>query len=276
MSYDSVDELPDGALRIGATVRNSDLAAHPLVRRRYPVLSQALLSAASGQLRNLATTAGNLLQRTRCRYFMDPGRPCNKREPGTGCPARDGDHRNLAVLGGSEHCVATHPSDMAVAMLALDAVVHVESADGPSRIPLDEFYLLPGDTPERETVLPPGGLITAVELPPLPFATTSAYRKARERASYAFAIGSVAAALDVHDGVVHDVRLALGAVAPRPWRAHQAEARLRGATATTESFGAAADSELAAATTLPLNDYKVPLLRNMIVSTLTDLAGATA
>lgn len=272
LPYDSVEEQPDGTVRIGALVSNSDLAANPVIRRRYPVLAEALLSGATGQLRNRATTGGNLLQRTRCAYFMDVTRPCNKREPGTGCPALTGDHRNLSILGGSDHCIATHPSDMAVAMMALGVIVHVQTADGPREIPLDDFYRLPGDTPWLETTLPPGALITAVDIPPLSFGTNSVYRKARERASYAFAIGSVAAALDVRDGLVVDVRIALGAVAPKPWRAVQAEERLRGMQATAENFGLAADAELAHAVIRPLNDYKVPLLRNMIVSTLSELA----
>jgi xanthine dehydrogenase YagS FAD-binding subunit len=272
LPYDAVEEQPDGGVRIGALVRNSELAAHPVVRRRYPVLAEALLAGASGQLRNMATTAGNLLQRTRCAYFMDVTRPCNKRAPGSGCSARTGDHSNLAILGASEHCVATNPSDMAVAMMALDAVVRYETADGPGELPLDEFYRLPGDTPHLETNLPAGALITAVDIPPLGFGSTSTYRKARERASYAFAIGSVAAALQVEDGAVVDVRLALGAVAHKPWRARQAEERLRGQAATPENFGLAADTELAHAVTLPLNDYKLPLMRNMIVATLSELA----
>jgi xanthine dehydrogenase YagS FAD-binding subunit len=270
-----VTELPGGGLRIGAAVRNSDLAAHPAVRRDFPVLSQALLAGASGQLRNMATTGGNLLQRTRCRYFMAADKPCNKHAPGSGCPARDGDHRNLAILGASPACVATHPSDMAVALAALDAVVHVDGPAGARPIPLTELHRLPGDTPERDTVLEHGELITAVELPPPGFSRHSAYRKARDRASYAFAAGSVAAAVDVHDGLVRDVRLAFGAVAHKPWRAFTAEEYLRGRTADRDEFLAAADAELAAAEPLRDNAFKVTLIRNLVASVLTGLTGLT-
>jgi xanthine dehydrogenase YagS FAD-binding subunit len=263
-----VTELPGGGLRIGAGVRNSDLAAHPSVRRDFPVLSQALLAGASGQLRNMATTGGNLLQRTRCRYFTDMSKPCNKHEPGSGCPAREGDHRNLAILGGSEHCIATHPSDMAVALVALDATVQVTGAQGERSIPLTELHRLPGDTPEVDTVLQPGELITSVDVPPLEFARSSAYRKARDRASYAFAVGSVAAALRAEDGVVRDVRLAFGAVAPKPWRAYAAERALIGQPATREAFLAAADAELTAAEALRDNAYKPTLIRNLVAATL--------
>jgi xanthine dehydrogenase YagS FAD-binding subunit len=269
-------ERTDGVLRIGAGVRNSDLAADPVVRREYPVLSQALLAGASGQLRNMATTGGNLLQRTRCRYFMDMSKSCNKHAPGTGCPARDGDHRNLAILGASEHCVATHPSDMAVALAALDAVVRITGPGGDRGVPVTELHRLPGDAPERDTVLAQGELITAVDLPPLSFARRSAYRKARDRASYAFAVGSVAAALDLDGDTVRDVRLAFGAVAHKPWRAYAAEEALRGRPATRESFLAAADAELAAAAPLRDNGFKVPLLRNLTATTLDRLAGGTA
>jgi xanthine dehydrogenase YagS FAD-binding subunit len=266
-----VEELPGGGLRIGAAVRNADLAAHRTVRERYPMLAEALLNGASGQLRNLATTAGNLLQRTRCAYFQDVTKPCNKRAPGTGCPAREGDHRNLAILGHSEACVATHPSDMAVAMAALDGVVHVTGHDGDRRIPLTELHRLPGDEPQRDTVLQPGDLITAVELPPLGLAARSAYRKVRDRASFSFAVVSVAAALDVADGTVRDCRIALGGVAHKPWRAYRAEEELRGAPATEEAFAAAADAELAAAEPLRDNGFKVPLARTLIVRTLAEL-----
>jgi xanthine dehydrogenase YagS FAD-binding subunit len=268
---DRIEELPDGGLRIGAAVPNSDLAADPRVRRRYPVLSQALLSGASGQLRNLATTGGNLLQRTRCVYFQDVTTPCNKREPGSGCSALEGYDRELAVLGWSQACVATHPSDMAVAMAALDAVVRTQGPGGERTIPLTGLHRLPDQEPERDTVLEHGELITAVDLPPLPLAARSRYRKVRDRASYAFALVSVAAALEVVGGVVRDVRLALGGVAHKPWRATRAEAALRGAPATRESFRGAAEAELAGARPLPGNAFKVPLARNTIVSTLLDL-----
>ncbi|GAB7029674.1 xanthine dehydrogenase family protein subunit M [Streptomyces sp. NPDC021749] len=271
-----IELTEEGGLRIGATVTNSDLAAHPEVRRRYPALAQAVLAGASGQLRNMATVGGNLLQRTRCGYFTDLARPCNKRVPGSGCPAIEGEHHNHAILGASPHCVAVHPSDMAVALAAFDAVVHYETADGPGELPLAEFYLPVGDTPHRETALPSGALITAVTLPPLPAAAASRYRKVRERASYAFAIGSVAAALDVRDGVVRDVRLAFGAVASRPWRALAAERVLTGGPAGAEAFAAAADAELAAAEALPHNAYKVTLMRNLVVALLTELAEEAA
>src|SRR3989442_291045 len=228
LPYDVIEDGPGGGLRVGSGVRNSDLAANLAVRRRYPVLAQAVLAGASAQLRNMATVGGNLLQRTRCTYFQDVSKPCNKRVPGSGCPAREGEHHNLAILGASQHCIATPPSDMAVALAALDAVVHVTEPAGPRQVSLAQFYRLPGDEPQRETTLEPGALITAVELPALPLAANSRYRKARERASYAFAIGSVAAALDVADGVVRDVRLALRAVAPVPWRGPPGRAAVPG------------------------------------------------
>src|SRR5579864_2300509 len=211
LPYDRIELLPDGGVRIGAMVCNSELAADRTIRTRYPLLAQALLAGASGQLRNLATTGGNLLQRTRCVYFQDITRPCNKRVPGSGCPARQGYHRELAILGTSEACIATHPSDMAVAMVALDAVVRVLGPQGERTIPLVDFYRLPGEEPQRETVLEHGELITAVDLPPLPFATRSHYRKVRDRASYAFALVSVVAVY-FKKNVARDVRLALGAL----------------------------------------------------------------
>ncbi|WP_285564453.1 MULTISPECIES: FAD binding domain-containing protein [unclassified Streptomyces] len=267
---------PDGGLHIGATVTNSDLAAHADVRRHYPALAQAVLAGASGQLRNMATVGGNLLQRTRCGYFGDLGKPCNKRTPGSGCPARAGEHHNHAILGASEHCVATHPSDMAVALAAFDAVVSYETADGPGELPIGDFYLPVGDTPHIETALPPGALITGVTLPPAGVAAHSRYRKVRERASFAFAIGSLTAALDVEDGTVREVRLAFGAVASRPWRARAAERALTGGPASAEAFAAAADAELAAAEALPDNGYKVTLMRNLVVAVLTELAEEAA
>lgn len=274
LAHDRVQDTAEGGLLIGAGVPNSDLAAHPIVRRRYPVLSQAILNGASGQLRNLATTGGNLLQRTRCLYFQDVTKSCNKRRPGSGCPARAGEHRTLAVLGHSEHCVATHPSDMAVALAALEAVVHVQGQSGRRALALSEFYRLPGEEPQRDTVLAPGELIVAIELPPLRWAERSHYRKARERRSYAFALVSVAAALELApDGSVVDVRVALGGVAHVPWRAHRAEAALRGGPLDEERIGRAADEELAQAVPLRDNAYKIPLARNMIVRTLLELAG---
>ncbi|MFC7388142.1 FAD binding domain-containing protein [Sphaerisporangium rhizosphaerae] len=271
----AIEETPGGGLRIGAGARNGDLAAHPVVRRRYPVLAEALLSGASGQLRNMATAGGNLLQRTRCSYFQDVTKPCNKRSPGTGCPAREGEHGNLAILGHSESCVATHPSDMAVALAALGALVHVEGPGGARQVPMPGLHRLPDDDPSRDTVLSPGELITAVELPALPMAARSAYRKARDRASFSFASVSVAAALELDGGaggVVRDCRIALGAVAHVPWRAETAEAALRGGPATEEAFIQAAGAELERARPLPRNGYKVPLARNLMVRVLADLA----
>ncbi|MFD4553669.1 FAD binding domain-containing protein [Streptomyces sp. NPDC058469] len=276
LPLDRIELRADGALHIGATVTNSDLAAHPEVRRRYPALTQAVLAAASGQLRNMATVGGNLLQRTRCAYFADVTQPCNKRTPGSGCPALKGEHHNHAILGASEHCVATHPSDMAVALTAFDAVVSYETADGPGELALANFYLPVGDTPHRETALPPGALITGVTLLAASVAANSRYRKVRERASYAFAIGSVAAALDVRDGVVQEVRLTFGAVASRPWRARAAERVLTGGPASAEAFAAAAEAELAAAEPLQDNAYKVTLLRNLVVAVLTELTEEAA
>ena len=229
LSFDRIEALPDGGVRIGALVRNSDLAADRTIRTHYPLLAQAVLAGASGQLRNMATTGGNLLQRTRCVYFQDISKPCNKRVPGSGCPAREGYHRELAILGASQTCIATHPSDMAVALAALDASVRVLGPQGERALPLVDLYRLPGEEPQRDTMLSHGELITAIDLPPLAFAARSRYRKVRDRASYAFALVSVAAALDVADGVVRDARLALGGVAHKPWRAWRAEAALRGA-----------------------------------------------
>src|SRR5947208_4907921 len=273
LPYDRIEPLPDGGVRIGALARNSDLAADRTIRARYPLLAQALLAGASGQLRNLATTGGNLLQRTRCVYFQDVTKPCNKRDPGSGCPAREGYHRELAILGASEACIATHPSDMAVALVALDAVVRVLGPQGERMIPLVDFYRLPGEEPQRDTVLEHGELITAVDLPPLPFATRSHYRKVRDRASYAFELVSVAAAITVTNGTVRDARIAFGGVAHVPWRAMKAESILRGAPATGEVFGRAAEAELAEAQPLPGNAFKVPLARNTLVRTLLDLTG---
>jgi xanthine dehydrogenase YagS FAD-binding subunit len=272
LTSDSIEELPDGGVRIGAAVTNSDLAADRTIRSRYPALSQALLAGASGQLRNLATTGGNLLQRTRCVYFYDTTTPCNKREPGSGCSAIEGHNKNHAILGASEHCIATHPSDMAVAMAALDAFVNVHGPDGERRVPIEELHRLPGDEPQRDTTLEHGELITAVDLPPLDFASNSKYRKVRERASYAFALVSVAAALAVQDGVVRDVRLALGEVAQKPWRATKAEEALRGEPANEANFRAAADIELEDAEPLRDNAFKVPLARNVITRTLLELS----
>ncbi|MCW2840231.1 MAG: putative xanthine dehydrogenase YagS FAD-binding subunit [Aeromicrobium sp.] len=273
LGLDEIDDTADGGLMIGATVRNSDLAADPRVRERYPVLARALLSAASAQIRNVATTGGNLLQRTRCVYFMDATKPCNKRVPGSGCPAIEGASRELGVLGTSTECIATHPGDMAVALTALDAVVHYVTADGAATIGMDRFHRLPGDDPSRDTELPPGAMITGVEIPPLAFGPTSTYRKARDRRSFAFALASVAAAVQVEGDEVRDVRLAIGSVAHRPWRARVAEELLRGAPATADSFRAAAEAEMAAATPTEENRFKVDLVTRLVTGTLLELAG---
>jgi xanthine dehydrogenase YagS FAD-binding subunit len=276
LSDDRIADLPDGGLRIGGAVRNSDLAVDPLVRERYPLLSQALLSGASGQLRNMATVAGNLLQRTRCAYFQDVSKPCNKRRPGSGCPAREGDHRNLAILGHSEACVATHPSDMAVAMAAIGAAVQVLGRGGARTIPLPGLHRLPGDDPQRDTVLEPGDLITGVELPALAFARRSTYRKVRDRASFSFAVASIAAAVALDDDqTVRECRIAFGGLAHVPWRATRAEQVLRGAPATAQRFAAAADAELEHARPLRDNAFKVPLAHNLLVGTLSDLCGVS-
>jgi xanthine dehydrogenase YagS FAD-binding subunit len=271
-----ITDSADGGLVIGAGVSNSELAADPRVRQRYPVLSQAVLNGASGQLRNLATIGGNLLQRTRCSYFQDTSKPCNKRRPGSGCPARAGEHRDLAILGHSAHCVATHPSDMAVALAALDATVTVQGPNGERSLAIGDLHRLPGDQPERDTVLEHGELITAVGLAPLPVAANSRYRKVRERRSYAFALVSVAAALALHDdGTVAESRLALGSVAHVPWRARAAEGALAHRPATKETFAAALDAELEQARPLPDNAYKLPMIRQVAVQVLTELAGVS-
>jgi xanthine dehydrogenase YagS FAD-binding subunit len=271
LALDFVQELSSGGLRIGATTRNSDLAAHPLVRERYPALAQALLSGASGQVRNVATLAGNLLQRTRCPYFQDVSKPCNKRRPGSGCPAIEGEHRGLAIFGHSPACVATHPSDMAVALAAFEARVETRGPSGARNLPIAEFYRLPEDHPDRDTVLEQGELIVAAELDPVEPGTRSAYRKARERASFAFALVSVAAVASVSDGVIDDCRIALGGVAHGPWRALRAENALRGQPARSDSFKRAADAELAAARPLRDNGFKVQLARRLIARTLEEV-----
>ena len=260
--------FPDGSLHIGATVRNSDLAHNETVRSRFPMLSQAVLAGASGQVRNMATAAGNLLQRTRCSYFRDRATPCNKRDPGSGCSAIGGYNRMHAVLGTSESCIATHPSDMAVALVALDARVHILSPGGERVISLAELYRLPGDHPERETTLAPGDLVTAVEVPPLSFATRSLYLKVRDRASFAFALTSSAVALDVADKTVRDARVALGGVGTIPWRSREAEQVLRGKPATLATYRAAADAALAAAVPRRHNAFKIELARRTLVRAL--------
>lgn len=269
-----VEELPNnGGVRIGALVRNSDLAEHPLITSRYPVLSEALLSGASPQLRNLATTGGNLLQRTRCYYFYDPAFPmCNKRNPGSGCGALEGYNRIHAILGQSDECIATHPSDMCVALAALEAVVRVQGPKGERTIPFADFHRLPGNTPNVETTLQPNELITAVDLPALPFAQRSHYLKVRDRASYAFALVSVAAALELEDGKIKQARLALGGVAHKPWRAAKAEQALNGQPANEQSFRAAAEAELAGAKGYKYNSFKIELARRAITQALGTVA----
>jgi xanthine dehydrogenase YagS FAD-binding subunit len=273
----TIEERPDGGLLIGAAAKNTAVAEHRAVRERYGMLTRAIVAGASAQIRNMATVGGNLLQRTRCTYFYDhEGSRCNKRQPGEGCDAIEGFNRNHAILGASESCVATHPSDMCVALAALDAVIHLRSAAGERRLPLTELHRLPGDRPDIETVLEPGELITAIELPPLPFAARSTYRKVRDRASYAFALVSVAAALEAEDGRVKDARIALGGVAHKPWRAWKAEKALRNAPANMASFASAADAELAGARPLKDNAFKVQLARRTVVAVLSELVGDCA
>ncbi|MGN2438564.1 FAD binding domain-containing protein [Pseudomonas syringae] len=267
-----VSETASGGLMIGALVSNADLAYHPLIEARYPLLSKAVLAGASPQLRNMASTGGNLLQRTRCYYFYDTGVPCNKREPGTGCPARDGLNRNHAILGASDDCVATHPSDMCVALAALDAVVHVEGRAGKRTIEFADFHRLPGDAPQRDNLLADDELITAIELPAESFASHSAYLKIRDRASYAFALISAAAALSLENGIVRDVRVALGGVAHKPWRDKEVERLLIGKPVTRENFAAAADAMLKDAQPLAQNGFKVRLARRAIIRALSDAA----
>ncbi|TLU72399.1 FAD binding domain-containing protein [Lichenicoccus roseus] len=268
----AIEERADGTVWIGAAARNTAIAGHAAIRRRYPALSRAILAGASGQIRNMATLGGNLLQRTRCTYFYDDAARCNKREPGSGCDAIDGFNRIHAILGASVACVATHPSDMCVALAALDAVVHLEGSAGARTLPFDALHRLPGGRPDRDTELQPGELVTGIELPSLAFAARSTYRKVRDRSSYAFALVSVAAALDVGgDGTVRDVRIALGGVAHKPWRAHIAEQSLRGQPATEASFRAAAAAELADAAPLTHNAFKPELARRTIVAVLSGL-----
>ena len=271
-----IEQREDGGLTIGALVPNSDLAADPRVIEGYPVLSRALLAGASGQLRNKASTGGNLLQRTRCYYFYDKATACNKREPGTGCSAIGGVNRILAILGTSEKCIATHPSDMAVAMRALDATIVTLKADGDRRrIAIGEFYRLPGDTPEIENVLEPGELITHVELPTPPKGE-QLYRKVRDRASYAFALVSVAGIVSVEDGKIASAALAFGGLGPMPWRDPAVEAALIGQAPTDAVFGAAADALLKDAKGYGTNDFKIPLTRRTLIASLRELTGVSA
>lgn len=268
LKLDRIEETPEGGLRIGALVRNTTLAADPRVRRDYGVLTRAIVAGASGQLRNKATTAGNLLQRTRCPYFRDlTSGPCNKRNPGTGCSAIEGFHRTMAILGTSDHCIATHPSDMDVAMTALEATIFIEGPKGKRSVPINDFYKLPGDTPHIENVLQPAELITHVELPPA-VGTKQTYLKLRDRASYEFALASAAVVAKVENGHIHTVRVAMGGVGTRPWRAHEAEAVLTGKPATPAHFQAAAEAALRAAKPHTENAFKVELAKRCIVRAL--------
>jgi xanthine dehydrogenase YagS FAD-binding subunit len=272
-----IEARDDGSLLIGAAAKNTAVAANRAVRTRFPMLARAILAGASGQIRNMATVGGNILQRTRCAYFYDDAGRCNKRAPGAGCDAIDGFNRNHAILGASPACVATHPSDMCIALAALDAIVHLEGPNGRRTVKLVDLYRLPGGRPDIETDLETHELITAIELPGLRFATSSTYRKVRDRASYAFALVSVAAALDLGpDGRVRDVRLAMGGVAHKPWRAWKAESALRGHRAVRENFRAAAEAELAEASGLRDNIFKIELAKRVIEAVLSELAGEFA
>jgi xanthine dehydrogenase YagS FAD-binding subunit len=268
LPLNKIEVLPDGGLTIGAVVRNADLAYHPLVRKNYPVLSEAILSGATAQIRNMATTAGNLLQRTRCMYFRDTAMPCNKREPGSGCAAITGVNRSLAILGTSERCIATNPSDMCVAMAALEATIHVRGAKGERSIPIADFHVLPGNTPQRETVLEPGDLITHVTLPPPAPGSRSLYVKLRDRASYEFALASAAVVVTVADGKVTRARVALGGVGTKPWRSTEAETELAGQPATEAVFRKAAEAALRDAKPQSENGFKVELAKRCLVYAL--------
>jgi xanthine dehydrogenase YagS FAD-binding subunit len=274
LPLDKIESLPGGGLKIGATVRNSDLANHATVKRDYSVLSQAILAGASAQLRNMATTAGNLLQRTRCVYFRDPAMACNKREPGSGCPAITGHNRMLAVLGTSEHCIATNPSDMCVAMAALEVTIHVQGTKGARAIPIADFHLLPGETPHRETVLEPGDLITHVELPAPKSGSKHYYLKLRDRASYEFALASAAVILEIASGTVTKARIALGGVGTKPWRSPEAEAVLVGQPASTSAFRKAAEAALRNAKPQSENGYKVELAKRCLAHALQTAANS--
>jgi xanthine dehydrogenase YagS FAD-binding subunit len=275
LPLNAVERTATGGLKIGALVPNSDLAYHTDVERDYPLLSSAILAGASAQLRNAATTGGNLLQRTRCYYFYDVGTPCNKREPGSGCPARDGVNRIHAILGASEACIATHPSDMCVALAALDAVVHVTGPQGERTIPFGDFHRLPGDRPEIDNTLAHGEIVTAVELPAPRFGAHHTYLKLRDRLSYAFALVSVAAALEMDGDRIAEARIALGGVAHKPWRSPEAEALLRGQAASAEAFAAAADRLLAGAEGHGGNDFKIELARRAVIRALGQAAAGT-
>jgi xanthine dehydrogenase YagS FAD-binding subunit len=269
-----IEDAGDGSLKIGAGVKNTTLAADRRVRERFPLLAQAVLAGASAQIRNMATVGGNILQRTRCAYFYDDAARCNKRDPGTGCDAIEGFNRNHAILGASPNCIATHPSDMCVALAALDATVTIEGPGGSRELPLTELHRLPGETPQIETEVRHGELITAVVLRPNAFASRSAYRKVRDRASYAFALVSVAAGIELDGDGVKNVRLAVGGVAHKPWRAHAAEAAIKGRPATEAVFKEAAEAELAPAKGLRDNSFKIDLAKRLIVDSLVKLASS--
>jgi len=273
LNLNQIETQKDGSVKIGALVKNSDLAYHPIISKQYPFLSEALLSGASAQLRNMASVGGNLLQRTRCYYFYDTAFPCNKREPGSGCSAIPGFNRNHAILGTSEHCIATNPSDMCVPMAALGATIQVEGPKGARNIPFGDFHLVPGETPQIDTVLKQGELITVVILPHLPFAAKSHYLKVRDRASYEFALTSAAVALDVSNGKINASRIALGGVGTKPWRSLAAEKVLNGASANAQTYRAAAEAALAGAKPHKYNAFKIELAKRTIVRALETVGG---
>jgi len=273
LSLYKIEELQNGGIRIGALVKNSDLAYHPFIVKNYPVLSEALLSGASPQLRNMASVGGNLMQRTRCPYFYSTDFACNKRLPGSGCGAIDGYNRNNAVLGTSDKCIATHPSDMCVAMAALGAIIHIQSPKGIRTIPFSEFHLIPGQTPHIEHAIKPDELITHVELPALSFASKSHYLKVRDRASYEFALASAAVALDIQGGIIKGARIALGGIGTKPWRSQEAEKALIGAPANNETYKKAADAALAEAKPYTGNAFKIELAKRTLVRALTTVGG---
>lgn len=273
----SIEPTPEGSWLIGAAAKNTAVAEHPAIREQFPMLTRAIVAGASAQIRNMATVGGNLMQRTRCTYFYDDdGSRCNKRQPGQGCDAIGGLNRMHAILGGSDQCVATHPSDMCVALAALEAVIHLESSAGKRTVPLTDFHRLPGDQPQIETVLKPGELITFVEIPQSSITKRSTYRKVRDRASYAFALMSVAAAVDMQSDTIKEVRLALGGVATKPWRAWKAEEALKGQPASAENFQRAIDAELADAKPLSQNGFKIELTRRTVIAVLSELTGVSA
>jgi len=274
LPFDKIEDTPDRGLKIGATVRNSDLAYHPRVQRDYSVLSQAILQGASAQIRNMATVAGNLLQRTRCVYFRDTAMPCNKREPGTGCPAITGHNRTLAILGTSEHCIATNPSDMCIALAALEATVQIQGTKGARTIAFGDFHLLPGSTPHRETVLEPGDLITHITLPPPTTGSKHLYLKLRDRASYEFALASAAVVLTISNGKITRARIALGGVGTKPWRAPQAEAALTGKAANDAIFRQAAEAALQGANPQSENRFKIELAKRCLTHALRTAAAS--